>query len=297
MIKDFDEKLPFSAYEQKGYLEQDFRFFHIKDHTNIDIPYHYHDFHKIILILGGQVKYLIEGREYELLPFDFVLVNRYLIHKPIIGNQALTEENSNKSGQDNYDRIILYLSDDFLREYGLLDAFDKAKEIGSYVVRFPGDVSTSIYEQFTRIEEDISKEKDEYAGPLLTRIDVLKSLISFNKACIKEDFGFKPEARYNRKVIEIISYITEHLSGDLSIDYLADHFYMSKYHMMRVFKNETGYSIHQYISEKRILLARNQIMSGMPATTACLECGFKDYSSFSRAFKNQLGILPSDIKN
>lgn len=290
MTKDYDEKIPYSDYEQKGYLEQDFRFFHIKDRINIDVPYHYHDFHKVILILGGNVKYLIEGREYELLPFDFVLVNRHLIHKPV------TYQNDDGKN-DYYDRVILYLSDSFLSNYGLLDAFAKAKEIGSYVVRFPGDVSTSLYEQFIRIEQDIQREKDEYAGELLTRIDVLKALIDFNKACISEDFGFKPEARYNRKVIELISYITDNLSGDLSIDYLADHFYMSKYHMMRVFKNETGYSIHQYISEKRILYARNQIMSGIPATTACLECGFKDYSSFSRAFKNQLGMLPSDIKN
>ena len=290
MTKDYDEKIPYSDYEQKGYLEQDFRFFHIKDRINIDVPYHYHDFHKVILILGGNVKYLIEGREYELLPFDFVLVNRHLIHKPV------TYQNDDGKN-DYYDRVILYLSDSFLSNYGLLDAFAKAKEIGSYVVRFPGDVSTSLYEQFIRIEQDIQREKDEYAGELLTRIDVLKALIDFNKACISEDFGFKPEARYNRKVIELISYITDNLSGDLSIDYLADHFYMSKYHMMRVFKNETGYSIHQYISEKRILYARNQIMSGIPATTACLECGFKDYSSFSRAFKNQLGMLPSDIKS
>jgi AraC-like DNA-binding protein len=66
--------------------------------------------------------------------------------------------------------------------------------------------------------------------------------------------------------------------------------------MMRIFKSETGYSVHRYISEKRILLARNLIMSGTPSTAACLECGFKDYSSFSRAFKNQLGILPSEVK-
>ena len=66
--------------------------------------------------------------------------------------------------------------------------------------------------------------------------------------------------------------------------------------MMRTFKNETGYSIHQYISEKRILLARSYIMGGMPATNACIECGFRDYSSFSRAFKNQLGIMPSEVK-
>jgi AraC-like DNA-binding protein len=286
MINDFDEKIPFSAYEQKGYLNQDFKFFHIRNREQFDIPYHYHDFHKLILVLSGNIRYLIEGREYELLPFDFVLVNRDLIHKP----------SSSENDNSEYDRIILYLSDGFLSEYGLLDSFNKAKEMESFVVRFPGDVSADIFEQFSRIEEDIKKEKDEYAGELLTRIDVLRALISFNRACIKEDFGFKPEARYNRKVIELISYISENLSEDLSIDFLADHFYMSKYHMMRIFKNETGYSIHQYISEKRILLARNLIMSGVPATTACLECGFKDYSSFSRAFKNQLGIIPSEIK-
>ena len=284
MENTFDSSLPLCAYEEKGYLDQDFKFFHIKSHEKFDIPYHYHDFHKLVLILSGKTKYYIEGREYELLPFDFVIVNRFLIHKP----EALEK--------DIYDRIILYLSDDFLSKYNLLDAFIKSKEIGSSVVRLPGDVSASIFDQFMQIEEDIKNEDTEYAGELITRIDVLKALISFNKACIAEDFGFKPEARYNRKVIEIITYINDNLGKDLSIDLLADRFYMSKYHMMRIIKNETGYSIHQYISEKRILLSRNLIMSGMPATSACLECGFKDYSSFSRAFKNQLGILPSEVK-
>ncbi|MBE5831363.1 MAG: helix-turn-helix domain-containing protein [Butyrivibrio sp.] len=284
MDNSFDSTLPLGAYEQKGYLDQDFKFFHIKNHEKLDIPYHYHDFHKIVLILSGRTKYYIEGREYELLPFDFVIVNRFLIHKPEVTSDEV------------YDRIILYLSDDFLKKYNLMDAFVKSKEIGSSVVRLPGESSASIFEQFLQIEEDIRNEKDEYAGELITRIDVLKALISFNRACIAEDFGFKPEARYNRKVIEIITYVNDNLGKDLSIDLLADRFYMSKYHMMRIFKNETGYSIHQYISEKRIILARNLIISGMPATSACLECGFKDYSSFSRAFKNQLGMLPSEVK-
>ena len=164
------------------------------------------------------------------------------------------------------------------------------------MVRLPGNVSASVYDLIETVENDIKVQESEYAGELTTRLDVLKMLICFNKACVSEDFGFKPEARYNRKVIELIEYIMENLTRDLSIDALADRFYMSKYHMMRIFKSETGYSIHQYISEKRILLARNYIMSGMPATTACLECGFKDYSSFSRAFKNQLGVLPSEVK-
>ncbi len=287
MEKGYDASLSYEAYEQKGYLNEDFHFFHIKTDESFDIPFHYHDFHKLILILDGKVKYNIEGLEYELMPFDFVLVNRFMIHKPEIEAQA------NGKG---YDRIILYLSDDFLSNYGLLDSFDKAKELKSYVVRFPANISAEIFNMFEIVEADEKKQDKEYAGKLTTRLDLMKALIAFNKACIMEDFGFKPEARYNRKIIEIIEYIGNNLNKDLSIDLLADKFYMSKYHMMRTFKNETGYSIHQYISEKRILLARSYIMGGMPATNACIECGFRDYSSFSRAFKNQLGIMPSDVK-
>lgn len=282
---EFDSTLSYEDYEQKGYLNQDFRFFHIKNREKLDIPYHYHDFDKLILILSGKVRYLIEGREYELLPFDFVLVNRNLIHKPMVD-----------SSEEEYDRIILYLNHDFLKMYELLDAFMKTRELGSHVVRFSANISAEIFQLFSTIEEDIACEDSRYAGKLQTRLDVLRALISFNRACIEEDFGFKPEARYNRKVIEIIEYIMDNLGKDLSIDLLADHFYMSKYHMMRIFKNETGYSIHQYISEKRILKAKSLIMAGMPATNACLDCGFRDYSTFSRAFKNQLGVLPSDVK-
>ena len=273
-----------TEYEQRGYLDSDFKYFHISDKVTSDIDFHYHDFYKIILILKGNVRYLIEGREYELLPFDFVLVNRFDIHKPVVDSN------------DDYDRIILYLKPEFLEKLGLLDAFVKAKELESYVVRFNSGTSAHIYDMLLKAQEDIRIKVTEYAGELTAKIDIIQTLIEFNKACISEDFGFRPEARFNRKVIEIIEYINENLQKDLSIDSIADKFYLSKYHMMRIFKSETGYSVHRYISEKRILLARNLIMSGIPSTTACLECGFKDYSSFSRAFKNQLGILPSEVK-
>ena len=93
----------------------------------------------------------------------------------------------------------------------------------------------------------------------------------------------------------MIHYINDHLRGDLSIEALSARFYLSKYHMLRKFKEETGYSMHQYVLEKRILAARHLILAGMPATAASLECGFKDYSTFSRAYKKILGQTPSDV--
>ena len=93
----------------------------------------------------------------------------------------------------------------------------------------------------------------------------------------------------------MIHYINENLSAELSIEALSARFYLSKYHMMRKFKEETGYSMHQYILEKRIQAARSLILTGVPATVASTECGFKDYSTFSRACKKILGKMPSEV--
>ena len=57
--------------------------------------------------------------------------------------------------------------------------------------------------------------------------------------------------------------------------------------MMRLFKAETGYTIGNYITYRRLLLARTLILDGMPITQACLASGFQDYSTFSRAYKKQ----------
>ena len=54
------------TYEKKGYLLRDFRVFRLKDARLAPIPFHYHDFHKIILFLSGNAEYIIEGRSYPL---------------------------------------------------------------------------------------------------------------------------------------------------------------------------------------------------------------------------------------
>ena len=56
--------------------------------------------------------------------------------------------------------------------------------------------------------------------------------------------------------------------------------------MMRKFKNETGYTIHNYITSKRLLMARSLISQGMPVMKAAQASGFHDYTTFVRAYKN-----------
>ena len=78
-----------------------------------------------------------------------------------------------------------------------------------------------------------------------------------------------------------------------TIDLLAEKFYISKFHMMRRFREETGSSVHTYLSDRRLLLARDMIRNGTPATDACFHCGFRSYSSFSRAYGKLFGTTPT----
>ena len=63
--------------------------------------------------------------------------------------------------------------------------------------------------------------------------------------------------------------------------------------MMRLFREETGVTIHQYILHKRLMLARSYLASGMNATQSCYRSGFGSYSAFTRACARLLGRSPT----
>ena len=65
-----------SEVGKRGYLNEDFRLFHLKDSRAQKLDYHYHEFDKLILVLGGKVSYVVEGVTYFLQPWDLLLVQR-----------------------------------------------------------------------------------------------------------------------------------------------------------------------------------------------------------------------------
>ncbi|MDD3401786.1 MAG: helix-turn-helix domain-containing protein [Hespellia sp.] len=269
-----------NKYEKKGYLNSDFRIFHLIDNIKKEYEYHYHEFHKITIFISGEVQYLIEGKTYELQPYDIVLVNRNDIHK-IEVNPAVP-----------YERIIVYISPGFIDayqtdDYDLSYCFQKAREEHSNVLRVHSLEKSSLFKITNRMERSFSDT--EYASSLYRQLLFLEFMIQLNRAAIKNRLDFLEDALYNKKVVDIIHYINDHLDTELDIDTLAGKFYISRYYMMRLFKSETGYTINNYITYKRLILARELILQGTPITQACFDSGFQNYSTFSRAYKAEFG--------
>ena len=119
-------------------------------------------------------------------------------------------------------------------------------------------------------------------------------MVYINRIFLEKQYIFDRHSyTFDSQVEELLHYINQNLTEDLSIETLAKKYYLSQYHMMRKFKDETGYTIHNYIVNKRLLLARTKIREGMPVLKAAQLSGFTDYTTFSRAYKKQFGTAPS----
>ena len=109
----------------------------------------------------------------------------------------------------------------------------------------------------------------------------------------------EPEKKTNDASLyaNLVEYIENHLEEELSLERLAEEFYVSKYHIAHVFKDNIGLSIHQYITKKRLLLCEEAIRAKMNITDVYQTYGFGDYSSFYRAFKKEYGISPKEYRD
>lgn len=266
-------------HEKTGYLKEDFRLFHINDRTEKEFSYHYHDFHKIIVFLSGKVTYHIEGKAYHLKPQDILLVSQGAIHKPEIDSSV------------PYERYIFWIRDDIFRPE-LNTCFQRANDRSFNLVRADSALQERLKDLLPEIEETL---KDRHFGDnALKEALFTQFMVYINRIFLRTSTSPDKKAYSSDSQVEqLLKYINRNLTEDLSIDQLAERFFLSKYHMMRKFKNETGYTIHNYITSKRLLMVRSLISQGNPVLKAAEESGFHDYTTFVRAYKKQFGKAPS----
>lgn len=266
---------------KSGYLKEQFRLFHIKDQTEKEYHYHYHDFHKIVVFLSGKVTYHIEGKSYHLKPWDILLVNQGAIHMPEIDTSV------------PYERIIFWIQNN--PDNNILNTcFQKASDRSFNFIRMDSHLQEKLRDILAELESTLSS--DTFGKEILSQALFSQFMVYLNRIFLeKPGLADQKSISYDSQVDTLVRYINKNLCTDLSIDTLAQKYFLSKYHMMRKFKEETGYTIHNYIISKRLLLARSLIAQGIPVIKASIQSGFQDYTTFVRAYKKQFGAAPTHM--
>ncbi|MBE5952019.1 MAG: AraC family transcriptional regulator [Lachnospiraceae bacterium] len=271
-------------YQKRGYLLSDFRLFHLNDVQGTEVEYHYHDFHKLLFLRSGVGEYMIEGAHYNLKSGDIVLIGSKQVHRPEFEKGT------------PYERLILYISPEFLKKNStegcLLEEIFYGNDTNfSHVLRSKGKERERLFALTEKLEKELAEEV--YGTEIACKGLLLRLLVELGRAVNCAANEEKERRTYSTRVREMMRYLEEHLGEEITIETLSDHFYVSKYHMMRQFKEETGQSVYDYLTERRLLHARELMKKGISATESSFRSGFSSYSSFTRAYAKRFGTTPT----
>ncbi len=263
-----------------------FEVFRYKDAYPKEVTLHHHDFYEVYFFLSGNVQYNIESRSYLLTPGDVLLISPMELHQPMFGPE-----------QREYERIVLWIDKQFLEGFSLpgqsfTECFDTDNPHHTNLLR-PEGVARQ-YLMFL-LEQLISENSTEDPYREVAAMTYLAQvLISLNRLALKhrkEESVTGPDST----VYSVLGYINEHYSENLSLDDLANRFFISKYHLAREFQRLVGTSVHRYIIQKRLVMAKQMLSAGRPSSEVYQHCGFGDYSNFYRAFKAEYQISPKEF--
>lgn len=269
-------------------LSRDYEIYYYNDHNLSKVDLHTHDYYEFYFFIEGDISIQIGEVIHPTQYGDIMLIPPKLPHRPII-----------HSMDKPYRRFVFWISQEYCQH--LLSLSPDYVYLMQYVQTsknylFPTDRIT-----FNAVQAKILHLIDEMQTRRFGRDAQIplcvNDLILHLNRLVHDMHAPKRRSEETSLYRNICIYIEEHLEENLSLEKLADVFFVSKYHISHIFKDNLGMSIHQYITKKRLALSRQAILGDMSITEAYQTFGFGDYSSFYRAFKKEYGISPKDFRD
>lgn len=258
----------------------------IPDVTKFNL--HAHDKCEIYFLIEGNGYYTIEGTDYPFRPGMVLIMRDGELHT------------SHPSPLTTYDRISINFAKITLPLAAeAIDEIFYNRPLGKDNLYLLHDESLNLVtECMTRIcqEDDAISYPTRFATyfqPILFELLHAKKKGLFGEALLADHPAFGGSSDVIRKLLR---YINKNLTTIHSLDLLEQEFFFSKSYLNRIFKESTGTSLWGYIILKRLLLARTLLQEGKPATLVASQCGFGDYSSFYRQFKEHFGVSPIEAR-
>lgn len=254
--------------------------------------FHHHSFYEVIYVLEGEYSSMVEGRTYNLHRGDFLLIDIDVLHK----------YNYVEKKHDSSKRMILWISAAMLERLseGEMNLAGCFQDHGSCVWHFPVYYEEMLRGYLLKLAMSGGLEEELPGAKSVMDKGCLALFFSWlNVLCRRKEYLFAQEETEHHILVEQVgSYIDAHMEERIRVEDLAKHVHMSKYYFLRRFKELTGMTAHAYVTQKRLILACEKLREGKSVTQVWQECGFTEYSSFLRNFRDNFGVSPGKyIKN
>lgn len=251
---------------------------------NAHISLHSHDFYELLYCCNScDVEYLVGAERYRLRKGDIILVPPGISHRPLLP-EHMTQP---------YKRIVLWLSTEFVE--GLIRTFPAAFDS---LQRYPVLLRTAdtqwefLGSLFTSGLQAAESGDPEWQMLLVGNTMIL--LAQIRRAFL--DRGHALQAEKPELLDRVMAYIEANLSQKITLADVARQFFVSESTISQTFRKKMGVSFYRCVTQRRLITAKQQILAGHSLEAVSEETGFKDYSTFYRAFKQEFGISPRQYR-
>lgn len=251
---------------------------------------HFHQFYEIMVFLSSEAEHLFEGNLYHLSFGDILLIPPYLLHKSIYRKGPASK------------RIIIdfMLPDDWLepdRGYAELLSTFQSEE---HIYRFSTEQRLFLFEKLNSIMN--YSLRPDYADRPVDQLMIHTKFVDFlhsvylnrEQNLYSNDTASSPTAQ---KMYTIASYIHQHYQEPLSLQLLADLFYINPCYLSHCFKETLQFTISDYIQITRVKNAQHKLLTtNDKITDVAVSCGFNSFSQFNRVFGKLSEVSPREYR-
>lgn len=235
---------------------------------------HFHEYFELYYLEDGERYHMINDKIYLLHLGEFIIFPPYVMH------------HSYSKEDIPFKRLLIYFRKEEIDSRELL----KKLENGTAVYKPNQNEKAIIHRLLCEILKEQENSSDYYK-------ECIHNLLNLILIFIGRDIQNPIKPKKQNRITSIIKYIHINYYQDISLENLAQLFYISPYHLCREFKKYTNSTIIQYLNTTRILNAQRMLMeTDKNVTQVSQETGFSNVTHFDRVFKSVVGMTPTQSK-
>lgn len=247
---------------------------------------HFHTFYELCVLLCPDTTHFLEGKPYELKTFDIIGIAPNVLHRT---QYPAGDPCKRLIVQFNLPKTVAGLGNEYEQ---LVSIFHQDVPI----FRFDRELQEKLYRKLNDIF--LLAKKTDPMRDLIIHVKFIEflTLLFLNR----ENNRYSDETQMSpmeKKIYSITSYIHTHYTEDLSLELLAQKFYISSCYLSHQFKDVTGFTLTDYIQMTRVRNVQSLLVgTQIPITEAASMCGFSSFSQFNRVFQKHIGMAPSQYR-